>query len=49
MLPSEIDLIDRAAALHPESRASYARRVLLREAKADLQAAKQQKQQQQVA
>lgn len=36
---TDIDVIDRAAAIRDESRASYARRVLLREANADLREA----------
>lgn len=36
MVDAEIEVIDRAAALKKETRAEYMRRVLLREANADL-------------
>ena len=39
MSEPDIDILDRAAAIREESRASYARRVLLREANADLREA----------
>jgi uncharacterized protein (DUF1778 family) len=39
MEPDEIATVDKAAAIRSESRASYIRRVILREANADLREA----------
>jgi uncharacterized protein (DUF1778 family) len=47
MEPQDIDMIDRAAALRDEARAAYMRRVILREAGADLREAERKQQQQQ--